>query len=122
MSDNDLIKREDVVFLLDTFIAEYGKELIAELGDTEELMSTKELASIVTDIVMDILTAVKVIPSAAVKPVVKGEWLTSNIPNEKYVCSNCSGACWYYDAGGEVAQSRFRPNCGAVMREEVNDD
>lgn len=61
MSDNDLIKREDVVSLLDTFIAEYGKALIAELGDIEEPMGAEELASIVTDIVAVILAAVKAI-------------------------------------------------------------
>ncbi len=64
MSNNDLIRREDVVFLLDTFIAEFGKALIAELGDNEELMSARELASIVTDIVVDILATVKAIPAA----------------------------------------------------------
>ena len=45
-----------------------------------------------------------------------GKWIDSVIPNEKYVCSNCGGACWYYDYEGEVAKSRFCPNCGADMR------
>lgn len=65
MSDNDLIKREDVVFLLDSFIAEYGKTLIAEVGDIEEPMSAEELASIVTDVVVNILATVKAIPSVS---------------------------------------------------------
>lgn len=63
MSSNDLIRREDAVFLLDTFIAEFGKELIAEVGDIEEPMSAEDLASIVTDIVVNILAVVKVIPA-----------------------------------------------------------
>ena len=50
----------------------------------------------------------------------KGEWIDSDIPNEKYVCSNCGGACWYYDYEGEVAKSNFCPNCGADMRGDNN--
>ena len=46
----------------------------------------------------------------------EGEWLTSDIPQEKYVCSICGGACWYYDCQGEVARSRYCPNCGARMK------
>ena len=48
----------------------------------------------------------------------EGEWIQSDIPQEKYVCSVCGGACWYYDYQGEVAKSRFCPNCGAKMRKE----
>lgn len=46
----------------------------------------------------------------------EGEWEVSNIPDEKYVCSVCGGACWYYDYQGEVAKSRYCPNCGAKMK------
>lgn len=52
----------------------------------------------------------------------QGEWIESEIPNEKYVCSKCGGACWYYDYEGEVAKSRFCPNCGADMRKEEDND
>ena len=48
----------------------------------------------------------------------EGEWVTSDIPQEKYVCSVCGGACWYYDYQGDVAKSRYCPNCGAHMRKE----
>lgn len=45
-----------------------------------------------------------------------GKWIDSNIPDEKkYVCSECGGACWYYDYQGDVAKSRYCPNCGARM-------
>lgn len=44
-----------------------------------------------------------------------GHWIESNIPNEKYACSECGGACWYYDFKGEVAKSKYCPNCGAKM-------
>lgn len=51
----------------------------------------------------------------------EGEWLQSDIPQEKYVCSVCGGACWYYDYQGEVAKSRFCPNCGAKMKGDKTD-
>lgn len=44
-----------------------------------------------------------------------GNWVESEIPKEKYVCSVCGGACWYYDYQGEVTRSRYCPNCGAKM-------
>lgn len=47
-----------------------------------------------------------------------GHWIESNIPNEKYVCSECGGACWYYDYQGDVAKSRYCPNCGTKMESE----
>lgn len=46
----------------------------------------------------------------------EGEWVPSDIPQEKYVCSVCGGACWYYDFQGDVAKSRYCPNCGAKMK------
>lgn len=47
----------------------------------------------------------------------EGKWEKSDIPGEKYVCSICGGACWYYDCQGEVAKSRFCPSCGAKMKD-----
>lgn len=52
----------------------------------------------------------------------KGKWLSSTIPCENFVCSECGGACWYYDYQQTLGKSRFCPNCGADMREEVNDE
>lgn len=46
----------------------------------------------------------------------EGEWIASDIPCEKYVCSVCGGVCWYYDYQGDVAKSRYCPNCGAKMK------
>lgn len=51
----------------------------------------------------------------------QGRWIESDIKNEKYVCSVCGGACWYYDYEGDVAKSNFCPNCGADMREKKNE-
>lgn len=46
----------------------------------------------------------------------EGTWEKSDIPGEKYVCSECGCACWYYDYEGDVAKSKFCPNCGAKMK------
>lgn len=47
--------------------------------------------------------------------VVHATWIKSDYPFEKYKCSACGCACWYYDYEAEVARSRFCPNCGARM-------
>lgn len=47
----------------------------------------------------------------------RGRWIKSEIPNEKYVCSVCGGACWYYDVEGDVAKSAYCPNCGSFNGE-----
>lgn len=44
-----------------------------------------------------------------------GQWIESNNPSEKYTCSNCGGACWYYDYWGTLAKSKYCPNCGVRM-------
>ena len=51
-----------------------------------------------------------------------GEWVESDIPCERYICSVCGGACWYYDHGGEVAKSAYCPNCGTKMDGGNTDD
>ena len=48
----------------------------------------------------------------------QGKWITSKIDGEKYNCSECGGACWYYDYRGDISKSNFCPNCGADMRGE----
>lgn len=45
-----------------------------------------------------------------------GAWTKSNISCEKWVCSECGGACWYYDVEKEVSKSNYCPNCGARMK------
>lgn len=68
----------------------------------------------------DFVKTVKCIMEIVTEPK-HGRWIESQIPEEKYVCSNCGGACWYYDYQGEVAKSRFCPNCGARMMDEVEE-
>lgn len=43
------------------------------------------------------------------------KWIESNIPCERFVCSECGGACWYYDVNKTVSKSSYCPNCGAKM-------
>ena len=52
----------------------------------------------------------------SVQPSRKGHWIKSDLANEKFNCSVCGGACWYYDYQGTVAKSKFCPNCGAKMK------
>ena len=46
-------------------------------------------------------------------------WIKGKIPYEEYTCSNCGGACWYYDYSGTVCKSKYCPNCGCKMDEVV---
>lgn len=60
-------------------------------------------------------------PAADVAPVVHGGWEVSDTPCECFKCSECGGGCWYYDYQGDVAKSRYCPNCGAKMDKEATD-
>ena len=53
-----------------------------------------------------------------IDPLKHGKWVESGIENEKYHCSECGGACWYYDCGENVGMSNYCPNCGAKMDKE----
>lgn len=51
-----------------------------------------------------------------------GHWEPSEIPCERWVCSECGGGAWYYDVNGYVRKSKYCPNCGAKMDGGQNDD
>lgn len=106
----EYISREDALNEIEFGIT-YAKAFNKETGQVVELFkeSNKELSKAAE--------RVKALPAADVVERKKGKWIKSNIPNEKYVCSECGGACWYYDCKGKVAKSNFCPNCGADMRE-----
>lgn len=53
--------------------------------------------------------------SPTIYPVKHGIWIESEIPCEKFACSACGGAAWYYDYDREIRKSRYCPNCGAKM-------
>ena len=67
-----------------------------------------------------IMDAVEIINKFPAVEVVHGHWEKSDIPHEKFCCSVCGGACWYYDYEGDVARSRYCPNCGAKMDGDGN--
>lgn len=50
-----------------------------------------------------------------VAPVGYAHWEKSDDPSEKFRCSDCGGAAWYYDCEREVARSKFCPSCGKRM-------
>ena len=60
------------------------------------------------------------IPAADVRPVVRGKWLPhSKVESPVYHCSVCGGAALH--AFGKQCKSCFCPNCGAQMRDLIND-
>lgn len=80
-------------------------------ADDEEKQAIKIGEKVVRELV-DLL------PTIDAVPVVHARWEESEYRDEKYRCSACGGACWYYDYQGAVARSRFCPNCGARMDEK----
>lgn len=59
------------------------------------------------------------LPTVDAEPVRYGKWIKSEIPCDEFVCSECGGACWYYDVNKTVSKSKYCPNCGAKMQEET---
>ena len=78
---------------------------------TGELMNHFECVSLAT--LGEVIDAQPTVDS-----VKHGKWVKSDILNEKYRCSECDGACWYYGFAGSVAKSRYCLNCGAKMDKE----
>ena len=62
-----------------------------------------------------ILRDIRTIPIVDAVEVVHGKWIESEIESEKWCCSICGGAAWYYDYEGDIVKSRYCPNCGAKM-------
>lgn len=67
----------------------------------------------VCKVILTILSDKKQLPSADTER--HAHWVKSEIPCEEYTCSNCGGACWYYDSSGTVCKSKYCPNCGCKM-------
>lgn len=91
---------------------------LLEQEPCDDVVSREAAISIIYDYEYkkDMRKALEDLPS--VTPAKKvGRWIKSDIPNEEYVCSECGGACWYYDYEAAVAKSRYCPNCGSRMGE-----
>lgn len=61
----------------------------------------------------NVLEAFNEIPAADVRPVMRGKWIDEPIKGVRYHCSVCQGRFNY--------TWRFCPNCGADMREAINE-
>lgn len=66
-------------------------------------------------IVGEVISILRRIPAADVRPVVRGEWKPGDMPTYGgYKCSVCGGNTVHYKAN-------FCPNCGAEMKGESSD-
>ena len=54
-------------------------------------------------------------PTIRAAKVAHGLWVKDSICGGAYVCSECGGSSWYYDAHCYITKSRFCPNCGTKM-------
>lgn len=66
---------------------------------------------------MRVYKKVQDIQAADVAPMRHGRWEVSDIPGERFKCSECGGGCWHYDYHGCVEKSSYCPHCGAKMDE-----
>lgn len=100
MKERDMREKKEIEELSDFF---YSVDRTSYLGGPIRVMNYNALALACYD--------------AGYRKQREGTWEKSDISGEKYVCSECGGACWYYDFEGDVAKSKFCPNCGAKMKE-----
>ena len=64
----------------------------------------------------DIVTAIKAIPAADVRPVKRGKWIKYAPHNsDMMTCSECEK---YWILDGDQYDYHFCPNCGADMKED----
>lgn len=93
-------------------------EPIFTTNDGKEIVLGQDLTKLLNDILEQafIPFLAEALYNAGYRKQKEGEWITSDIPQEKYVCSVCGGSCWYYDYQGDVAKSKYCPNCGAKMK------
>ena len=105
---SDYIKRDDVLICLQTL----KENLITRFAGTGIRSLLVDFAGQTLD---GAASSVKVIPAAAVRPVVRGKWEADKFRPGRYVCSECgldmTLVLW------EGGPHNFCPNCGSVMRE-----
>lgn len=102
MAEKEFVLREDVLWLV------YSGQIMT--GDNA---------------VVSAQTAVKNLPAADVRPVVRGKWVKADYEEDDwpfpedmfYLCSNCTTRHGFV---GE--QPNFCPNCGADMRGEQDEE
>ena len=59
---------------------------------------------------------IKNLPTADVRPVVRGKWIVSCEPGDMYPHMNCSVCNFYWREIGHRKYFKFCPNCEADMR------
>lgn len=97
---------------MDFAVTENGG-LMMRLIDADSLKRTINNQYIISDTINQAIDdAATITPESLV---VHGKWEQSRIPCERFCCSICGGAAWYYDVNKIVEKSRCCPNCGARM-------
>ena len=67
--------------------------------------------------------AIKNAPTVDAKPVVHAHWfLLDDCANEGVYCSACTKKVYKTDYANQKLKSKYCPNCGAQMDEEINND
>ena len=62
-------------------------------------------------------------PTVEAKPVVHAHWfLLDDCANEGVYCSACTKKVYKTDYANQKLKSKYCPNCGAQMDEEINDN
>ena len=95
---------------------------MADYIKREAAIETVSTMALVVDERLMIIRRINALPSADVKPVVRGRWMVR--PREKWqtfdvcVCSNCK-VVEYFNEGWK--RFNFCPNCGSDMRGNDNE-
>ena len=79
------------------------------------LFREEKLQSIEKETLLAVKRWIDAIPSADVRPVVRGRWIDYDDDYGAYICSKCE------ENAPEDIQWNFCPNCGADMREVWED-
>lgn len=93
-------------WIKDNLSGDFQSGALANLTDVINTISNKQL-----------------VPTAVVKPVVRGEWILTEYTYgcKKYRCSNCVDDDWW-DKKFAYGDEKFCPNCGADMRGEKDNE
>lgn len=104
---------------VDAVTIAYGKRAKMDFVYRENVIFEVYKSCLKNGIEMAVFKTIREAINKAVKydiaGVTHGEWVIADAPCEEYKCSICGGAAWYYDYDRRIHESRFCPNCGAIM-------
>ena len=72
-----------------------------------------------------VIRVIEQIPTADVRPVVRGKWIpvgTDDMDEGMYKCSECGSEHFFPDILLGIPADNFCPNCGADMREPPKEE